>query len=204
MNLAAQVRKASFPGVTLESANLNGNLTGWPPLSGSLQLVGSGLRAPGGAFTRLNLNASGAGGQWQFQVAATSQKKPQFEAVGTADLAARPLVLNVARLSWHSQGLAVKNKTPFAVRFFPGWEISPATFQVNRGSVTIAGLARDQELSGHVEVKDLNAGLLAPLGLPATGKFNGRLTLTGTPGNPIMDGQIALSAGKINNVPSRP
>jgi TamB, inner membrane protein subunit of TAM complex len=201
VNLAAQVRKASFQGVTLESANLNGTLTGWPPLSGSLQLVGSGLHTPGGAFTRLTLNAGGAGGQWQFKVATTPQKKPQFEAVGTADLAARPLVLNFTRLSWHGQDLAVKNKTPFAVRFFPGWEISPATFQVNGGSITIAGLARDQELSGHLEVKDLNAGLLAPLGLPATGKFNGKLTLTGAPGSPIIDGQIALSAGKINDIP---
>ena len=163
--------------------------------------MGSGLRTPGGAFTRLNLNAGGAGGQWQFQVAATSPKEPKFEAAGTADLAARPLVLNVARLSWHSQALAVKNKTPFTVRLFPGWEISPATFQVNGGAVTIAGLARDQELSGHVEVRDLDAGLLASLGLPASGKLNGRLTLTGTPRTPIIDGQIALSAGKINNIP---
>ena len=201
VNLAAQVRKASFPGVTLESANLNANLAGWPPLSGSLQLAGSGLRTSGGAFTRINLNAGGAGGQWQFQIASASPQEPKFEAAGTADLAARPLVLNVARLSWHSETLAVKNKTPFAVRLFPGWEISPATFQVNGGAVTIAGLARDQELSGRVEVRDLNAGLLAPLGLPASGKLNGRLTLTGTPRTPIIDGQIALSGGKINNLP---
>jgi translocation and assembly module TamB len=201
VNLAAQVRKASFQGVTLESANLNGNLAGWPSLSGSLQLVGSGLRTPGGAFTRLNLNAGGAGGRWQFQIAATSAKQPKFEAAGTADLGARPLVLNVAQLSWRSQALAVKNKTPFAVRLFPGWEISPTTFQVNGGAVTIAGLARDQELSGHVEVRDLDAGLLAPLGLPASGKLNGKLTLTGAPRTPIIDGQIALSAGKINNIP---
>ena len=201
VNLAAQVRKASFPGVTLESANLSGNLAGWPPLSGSLQLTGAGLRTPGGAFTRITLNAGGAGGQWQFQVASTSPKEPKFEAAGTADLAARPLVLNVARLSWHSQTLAVKNKTPFAVRLFPGWEISPATFQVNGGAVTVAVLARDQELSGQVEVRDLNAGLLEPLGLPASGKLNGRLTLTGTPRTPIIDGQIALSGGKINNLP---
>ena len=201
VNLAAQIRKASFPGVTLESANLNGNLAGWPPVSGSLQLTGSGLRTPGGAFSRLNLNAGGADGRWQFQVAATSPKEPKFEAAGTADLAARPLVLNIARLSWHSQTLAVKNKTPFAIHLLPGWEISPATFQVNGGAVTIAGRARDQELSGHLEVRDLNAGLLAPLGLPASGKLNGRLTLTGAPRTPIIDGQIALSAGKVNNIP---
>ena len=200
VNLAAQVRKLSFQGVTLESANLNGALAGWPPQSGSLQVVGLGLRTPGGTVTRLKLNAGGAGGRWQFQVAATSPKEPKFEAAGTADLAARPLVLNVARLSWHSQALTVKNKTPFVVRLLPGWEISPATFQVNGGTVTVAGLARDQELSGELSLRDLDAGLLAPLGLPASGKLNGKLTLAGTPRTPIIDGQIALSAGKIKNI----
>ena len=134
-------------------------------------------------------------------MAATSPKEPKFEATGTADLAARPLVLNVARLSWQSQALTFKNKTPFTVRLLPGWEISPATFQVDGGSVTVAGLARDQQLSGVLEVRDLDAGLLAPLGLPASGKLNGRLTLAGTPGTPIIDGQIALSNGKVKNLP---
>ena len=201
VNLAAQARKVSFQGVSLESANLNGTLAGWPSLSGSLQLQGAGLRTPGGTFNRLNLTAGGAGGRWQFQVAATSPKEPKFEAAGTADLAARPLVLNVARLSWHSQALTLKNKTSFQVRLLPGWEISPATFQMDGGTVTVAGLARDQELSGHLEVRDLDAGLLAPLGLPASGKLNGRLTLAGTPRTPTIDGQIALSCGKINNIP---
>ncbi len=201
VNLTAQARKVSFQGVSLASANLNGTLSGWPALSGSLQLQGTGLSTPGGTFNRLNLYAGGADGRWQFQVAATSPKEPKFEAAGTADLAARPLVLNFARLSWHSQGLTLKNKTSFQVRLLPGWEISPATFQMNGGTVTVAGLARDQELSGQLEVRDLDARLLAPLGLPAEGKLNGRLTLAGTPRAPTLDGQIALSCGKINNIP---
>lgn len=201
VTLTAQARKVSFQGVSLESANLNGALAGWPALSGNLQLQGAGLRTPGGAFNRLNLNADGAGGRWQFQVAATSPQEPKFEAAGTADLAARPLVLNIARLSWHSQALTFKNKTSFQVRLLPGWEISPATFQIDGGAVTVAGLARDQELSGHLEVRNLDAGLLAPLGLPAEGKLNGRLTLAGTPRTPTLDGQIALSGGKINHIP---
>jgi hypothetical protein len=201
VNLTAQARKVSLQGVSLESASLSGALAGWPPLSGSLKLQGAGLRTPGGAFNRLNLNADGAGGRWQFQLAATSPKEPKFEAAGTADLAARPLVLNVARLSWHSQALTLKNKTSFQVRLLPGWEISPATFQVDGGTVTVAALARDQGLSGHLEVRDLDAGVLAPLGLPASGKLNGRLTLAGTPRTPTLDGQMALSCGKINNIP---
>jgi len=200
VNLAGQARKVSFQGVSLESANFNGALAGWPSLSGSLQLQGAGLRTPGGTFNRLNLTADGAGGRWQFQVAATSPKEPKFEAAGTADLAARPLVLDIARLSWHSQALTLKNKTSFQVRLLPGWEISQATFQVDGGAITIAALARDRELSGHLEVRDLDAGLLKPLGLPATGKLNGRLTLAGAPGTPTLDGQMALSCGKINNI----
>ena len=201
INLAGQARKVSFQGVSLESANFNGALAGWPSLSGNLQLQGAGLRTPGGTFNRLTLNATGAGGQWQFQVAATSPQDPKFEAAGTADLAARPLVVNVTRLSWHSQTLRLKNKTSFQVRLLPGWEISPATLQMDGGTVTIAALARDQELSGHLEVRDLDAGVMAPLGLPASGKLNGRLTLAGTPQTPTLDGQIALSGGKINNIP---
>jgi translocation and assembly module TamB len=201
VNLTAQARKFSFQGVSLASANLNGTLSGWPALSGSLQLQGAGLHTPGGTFNRLNLTADGAGGRWQFQVAASSPKEPKFEAAGTADLAARPLVLNVARLSWHSSALTLKNKTAFQVRLLPGWEISPATFQMDGGTVTVAALARGQELSGQLEVRNLNAGLLAPLGLPAEGQINGRLTLAGTPQTPTLDGQIALSCGKINNIP---
>jgi translocation and assembly module TamB len=201
VNLVAQVQRLSFQQVTLESANLTGALAGWPPQSGSLQLVGSQLHTPAGTFARLNLNANGHGGQWQFQAAAASPKEPRCEVAGTADLAARPLAISVARVTWQSQGLAIKNKTPFQVRLLPGWEITPATFQVDGGTVTIASLARDQELSGLLEVRDLNAGLLAPLGLDASGKLNGRLTLAGNPRTPIMSGQIALTAGKIKSLP---
>jgi autotransporter translocation and assembly factor TamB len=203
VNLAAQVRKVAFKGVTLESANLKSALAGWPPQSGSLQFVGSRLHTPAGTFTRLHLKANGCDGRWQFQAAATSPQEPKFVVAGTANLMARPLVLNLTRLSWSSRALQVKNKTPFQVSLFPGWQISPATLQVDGGTVTIAALARDQELSGRLEVQDLSAHLLAPLGLPASGKLNGRLTLAGTPRNPNLDGQMALSAGKIKTIPIR-
>jgi translocation and assembly module TamB len=171
-----------------------------PPQSGTLKVVGSGLRTPGAAFSRLNLNADGAGGQWQFQMAAISPKEPKFEAAGAADLRTRPLILNVSRLAWTSPALTVKNKTPFQVRLLPGWEISSATFQVNGGVVTVAVLARDQQLSGNIDIRNLDAGLLAPLGLPASGRLNGKLTLAGHPRTPVLDGQIALSAGKIKDI----
>ncbi|MFA5111733.1 MAG: hypothetical protein WC443_10035, partial [Desulfobaccales bacterium] len=201
INLAATVRKLSVQGVTLESANLNAALAGWPPQSGTLKLLGSQMQTPAGAFTRLHLEASGSNGQWQFQAAATSPKEPNFELGGTADLAARPLAFNIARVNWRSQTLTLKNQAPFQVHLLPGWEISPATFQVDGGTVTIAGAARGQELSGRLEVKNLNAALLAPLGFPATGQVNGQLSLAGTPPNPVINGQLALSGGRLQNIP---
>ena len=82
VNLTAQARKVTFQGVSLASANLNGTLSGWPALSGSLQLQGAGLRTPGGTFNRLKLNADGAGGRWQFQVAASSPQRAQVRGRG--------------------------------------------------------------------------------------------------------------------------
>ncbi|MFZ5448303.1 MAG: translocation/assembly module TamB domain-containing protein [Thermodesulfobacteriota bacterium] len=204
ISLAGQVHKLSpNKNLNLELAKLNATLSGWPPQTGNVQLVGSQLNTPAGTFSCLNLNASGAGGQWQFQAAATSPKEPKFEMAGTADLTARPLVFRVSQVSWRSQGLKVKNQTPFQVHILPGWEISPVTFLMDGGTVTLAGLARDQELSGHLEVRQLNAGLLAPLGLPAEGKLNGRLTLAGNPRSPSINGQISLNDGKVQNFPLR-
>jgi translocation and assembly module TamB len=201
VNLAAQIRKAALQGVTLESASLNGSLAGWPPQSGSLKLLGSHLQTPAGSFARLQLDAHGAGARWAFQLTAASPQTPRFEVSGDADLGARPLALQVARLAWQSQALSVKNKTPFQVHLFPGWEISPATFAVDGGTVTLAGRARDQELSGLLEIHQVNASLLAPLGLPASGSLNGRLTLAGHPRTPTIDGRLALSGGKLQNLP---
>jgi autotransporter translocation and assembly factor TamB len=201
VNLAARVRKLTVKGVTLESANLNGDLAGWPPQSGNLQLLGSQLHTPAGTFNRLHLQACGTEGRWQFQMAATSPKEPKFELAGTATLAARPLALGIARLAWHSRGLIIQNKAPFEVHLIPGWEISAATFRVNGGTVALAGRARDRELSGHLEVINLDAGLLASLGVPAAGKLNGRLDLAGNPRTPSLDARITLSAGRIKNLP---
>ncbi len=201
VTLAATVRNLSVQSVALESANLHGDLSGWPPQTGTLKLLGSQMKTPAGAFTRLHLEASGSNGQWQFKAAATSPKEPNFELAGTADLAARPLAFNLARVNWRSQALTLKNQAPFQVHLLPGWEISTATFQVDGGTVTIAGLARGQEVSGRLDVKNVNAALLAPLGFPATGKVNGHLGLAGTPANPVINGQLALSGGRVQNIP---
>jgi hypothetical protein len=201
VNLTAQVQKFTFQGLALDSAHLTGALNGLPPQSGSLRVSGSGLRTPAGVLGRLNVTADGAGGHWQFHLTAASPPQSQVEVAGTAAVGGRPLVLSLTRFNWHSPALKISNQTPVQVRLFPGWEISPATLQVDGGLVTLAGQARESELSGRIEVKDLNAALLAPLGVAVSGKLNGRLTLAGNPRAPVLDGQLSLSGGHIKNMP---
>ncbi|HEX9883901.1 MAG TPA: translocation/assembly module TamB domain-containing protein [Desulfobaccales bacterium] len=201
VNLTARGKKLSFQGVSLESASLSANLTGWPPHGGQVQLQGVQLRALTGQFSRLSLSARGEAGRWGFQMAATSAKYPQARLAGTADLRERPLVVLVNQLSWQDQQLTLKNRAPFQLRLLPGWEISPADFQVDGGLVTVQGLARGQEVSGRLEAKNLEANLLSPLGLPAQGKINGKLILAGSPRAPLLNGNLTLESGKIKDLP---
>jgi len=201
VTLLARGKKLSFQGVSLESASLSANLTGWPPQAGQVQLQGVQLRALTGHFSRLNLSARGEAGRWGFQMAATSAKYPQAGLAGTADLRQRPLVVLVNQLSWQDQQLTLKNRAPFQLRLLPGWEISPAAFQVDGGLVTVQGLVRGQEVSGRLEAKNLEAKLLSPLGLPAQGKINGKLILAGSPRAPLLTGNLTLESAKIKDLP---
>jgi translocation and assembly module TamB len=200
INLAAQANQLSYQGTTLQSAGLKAGLAGWPPQSGDLVLQGINLHTGAGDFSRFDLNARGQAGIWGFRLAATSPKYPRLELAGGADFSARPLGLRIDKVAWQSQGLTIKNKTPFQVHFLPGWEISPAAFQVDGGTVSVQGGARGNELTGRVEVQDLNADLLQPAGFPATGKLSGRLTLAGTPQAPLINGNFALASGQIQEV----
>jgi translocation and assembly module TamB len=201
INLAGQARNVAFNGTTLQSATLCADLSGLPPQSGTILLEGMQIHTKAGDFSRVTLQARGTGGQWQFQMAGTSPKEPKFELAGTADLKGRPLTIDINKVSWQSQNLKLKNKTPFQVRLFPGYEITPATFLVDGGTVGLQMLVRGGELSGNIKVQELNASLLAPLGLPATGKFSGQATLAGTPAAPTLTAQLSLSGGQVNNIP---
>jgi translocation and assembly module TamB len=201
INLTGQAKNVAFSGTTLQSATLTASLSGLPPQSGTIELHGVQLHTKAGDFSQVTLQANGAGGQWQFKAAGLSPKQPEFALAGTACLNVRPLTLDINKVSWQSQNLKLKNKTPFQVRLFPGYEITPATFLVDGGTVGLQLLARGGELSGNVQIQNLDAGLLSPLGLPATGNFNGKATLAGTPALPIITAQISLSGGRVKNIP---
>lgn len=200
INLAAQARQLAFQGATLQSASLKASLSGWPPQSGNLVVQGANLQTRAGTFPHLDLNAQGQGGSWEFRLAATSAKYPRLELAGSADFRARPLSFQIDRISWQSQDLTIKNQAPFQVRVLPGWEISPAAFQVDSAKVSVQAKARGNELTGRVEFQNLNAKLVQSAGYQVTGKLSGRATLSGTPQAPLVNGNFTLAAGQIQEV----
>lgn len=200
IDLAAQARQLAFQGATVQSASLKANLSGLPPQSGNLVLQGTDLQTKAGAFSRFDLNAQGQGGSWTFRLAATSPKHPRLELAGTANLREKPLSFEIRQVSWQSQDLTIKNQAPFQVRVLPGWEISPASFQVDGGTVTVRAKALGNELSGVMEVQNLDAALLKSAEYDMTGKLSGRLTLSGTPRAPNMSGNLTLASGQIQEV----
>ncbi len=201
LNVTANGKNFSFQGVSLQTASLCADLYGWPPASGSIQIQGTRLQSAAADFSRVALTARGEAGQWSFQVAATSlRERPRFNLAGSADLRGRPLTIQVSQVSWQSAALTVNNRAPFQVRLFPGYEITPATFQVDGGQVTVQGLVRANEVSGRLQVQNLQAKLLSP-GLPAQGKISGNLVLAGTPRAPVISGSLALADGKLGGIP---
>jgi translocation and assembly module TamB len=201
INLTGRATNVSFSGTSLKSATLNASLSGLPPQSGSLELHGTQLHTKAGNFSKVTVQANGAGGQWQFQATSASPKQPKFELAGTANLAVRPLTIGMNKVSWKSRTLKLKNQAPFQVRVSPGYEISPATFLVDGGKVRVQLLARRGNLSGNITVQHIDASLLAPMGLPATGKINGKATLDGSPAAPIIEAQFSLRSGEVKTIP---
>ncbi len=200
VNLRAQAQQLSFQGTTLQSASLTANLSGWPPQSGSLALKGANLGTRAGAFSHLDLEAQGQGGNWEFRLAATAAKYPRLNLTGSADFRHRPLSFQIVRVDWQSQNLAIKNQAPFQIRCLPGWEISAATFKLDGGTVSVQATARGSELAGRLQVQGLNANLLQTVGYQAAGKISGEATLAGSPQAPLINGNFSLAAGEVQGV----
>jgi uncharacterized protein YjbI with pentapeptide repeats len=201
VTLTATAKQVSLSGVKLETADLTADLSGWPPQQGSFNLKGTKLGAAGGSFSQVELSARGEAGHWGFKLAAASAKQPQVRLAGTADLRERPLAVHIEQFAWQDQHLALKNRAPFELHFLPGWEISPATFEVDGGLITVQGLVRGEEVSGRLEIQNLDARLLSLEALPTQGKISGQLTLAGTPQAPLVRGGLAVKSGKVSNIP---
>jgi translocation and assembly module TamB len=194
--LQAKGQGLAAEGVALESFRLKAAGTGWPPPGGSLELNGTGLRTPMGIFSQVRLNSQGEGNRWRFDLHAATPQGPQAELKGAADLRERPLSILIDRCHWRFKGMSGHNAAPVQVRFLPGWEVAPATFRVNGGTLTFQGRAREGQLTGRLEVSDLPPDPLCLMGSPCQGKVKGQLTLSGDPRQPLIQGQFTWGPGK--------
>jgi len=188
-------RNLSWEKFGLKSLSLTANGQGLPPRRGTVNLKTQTVKTPAGTFAQVNFTGQGASSQWQFNLKATSPAKgPQAEMAGTADFRSRPLALTLARFQVQVPGITVKNQSTVQVRFLPGLELPPATFLVNRGTVTAQANLQGGQVAANLSVKDLPAEITRVQGLH--GKIQARLSLEGPAAAPRMESQISLVSGK--------
>lgn len=188
----------SGEGFAAESVGIRAEGAGWLPQAGRLELQGSGLKTPMINFSQGRLTCQGDAGRWRFSFHASSpQGKAEVE--GQADLKARPVSLLVDRFRFQHLSYTAANTTPVHLRIFEGWELAPATFRVNEGRLTLQALARAGHLRGQVEFANLPADILCVVGATCQGKLEGRLTLSGDPVRPVIQGQLDWGPGQWGN-----
>jgi translocation and assembly module TamB len=194
--LQAQGQGLAYADFAWDKVSLKASGTGWPSGGGRLEIQGSGFKTPAGVFSQAAFISHGEGGKWQIRLTASSPQGLQAEALGSADLLARPLTLTLGRCRFTSPKVSAVNAGPVQVRFHPGLEIPPAVWRVNDGRLTLRAQTRDRELTASLEAVDLPAGLFSLKGVPLDGKVQGRLDLTGSLGQPAMQGQLTWGPGK--------
>jgi translocation and assembly module TamB len=188
-------RNLSWDKFALKSLALKANGQGLPPRAGTVDLKAQGIKTPAGTFSQVNFTGRGGSAQWQFNFKASSPAKgPQVEMAGTGDFSSRPLALLIQRLRIHVPGLDAKNQGPVQVRFLPGLDLPPATFLVNRGTVTAQANLQGSQIAALLTVKDLPLEISRVKGLH--GKIQARLSLEGAAASPQMAGHISLASGK--------
>ncbi|OGP72326.1 MAG: hypothetical protein A2Z73_02635 [Deltaproteobacteria bacterium RBG_13_60_28] len=199
----AQGQGLSWQDFGLEKVSLKASGAGWPPSSGRVDLQGAGLKTPAGVFSQATFHSQGEGGKWQLRFTASSPEGLKAEVQGGADLLAQPHLLTLQSCRVHTPKIKVVNTKPIQVRFLPGLEMSPATWRINDGRLTIQAQSRGNELTARLEAADLPAGLFSLQGASLEGKIQGRLNLTGNLQHPSMEGQLTWGPGKWGDFPFR-
>jgi autotransporter translocation and assembly factor TamB len=193
-SLRASGQALAYETYSIRSFTLAARGEGWPLRAGAIDFQGRELKTPAGVFSQATLEARGEAARWTFSLNAANHKSPQLELTGSADLSERPLEVTLDLLRFRFQEISGQNRTPVRFRFLPGFEVEPATFAVNEGSVTLEALIRDAEVAGRLEAADLPAQITGVADL--TGKLHARLSLEGRAVSPVIQGEIRLEPGR--------
>jgi translocation and assembly module TamB len=197
-SLRASGQALAYEAYSIRSFTLAARGEGWPLRAGAIDFQGRELMTPAGVFAQATLEARGEAARWVFSLNAASPVSPQLELTGSANLADRPFEVALDLLRFRFQEISGENRTPVRFRFLPGFELEPATFAVNEGSLTLEALMRGAEVAGRLEASDLPAQLAGVADL--TGKLHARLSLEGRADNPVIQGEIRLEPGSYGTL----
>ena len=192
-------RQLSWPGGELASGTVTLSATGWPPLAGRLDLKGAGFATPAGTLSQAALTTQGEGGKWTFKFQGASGREAEAALKGSADFSARPWAVLLETCRWRSPQLDLANVRPVELRFLPGWELLPAEFRLNGGTVSLRGRAQGPELTGKLEAQGIPADWLKFQGRPLTGRLSAQARLSGTPQAPLLEGRLNWGPGRVGN-----
>jgi translocation and assembly module TamB len=192
--LKARGQGLAYEKFGMKTVNLNAQISGWPPAKGRIDFQATGVKTPVGVFSQANFRSDGGGKLWNYDLRATGPENAKIEVRGNADLG-RYLV-SADRAVIHLKNFTVQNQGPVEVILSPGLEVKPATFQVNKGRVSLQARITDQQASGQLDIQNLAAGLVAPQSLPLKGTISAHATLAGTARQPVLQGDLHLERGR--------
>jgi autotransporter translocation and assembly factor TamB len=199
LSLEAEGRNLSWRKYQVRSVGLTASAQGgWLPRAGRLEIKAANFQAGSWVVPRAAVNCQGGEHRWRFRLQAPSAGGAGAELAGHADLSRRPLWLTVEHVLFRAGNVTVRNAHRIRTNFLPGYQLEPAIFLVNDGSVTLAGRLQDANISARLDVQDVPAEILPLPGFRLHGLLRGQATLTGSPQNPVIQGKLRSGPGQVS------
>ena len=198
VTLKARGQSLAYDKYRVQTLTVNVNTAGWPLSQGHIVVQASGVKTPVGAFPQANLRADGTGKVWNFDLTAGGPGAgPNIEVRGGADLARD--TVTVQKAVFNLDNIKARNDTPLEIVLSPGLEVKPATFEINKGKVSLQARVTAQQAQGSFSIQNLQLESLVPKSFPLKGILTAQATLSGTGSQPVIHGDIRLGATCIQN-----
>ena len=183
VTLKARGQSLAYDKYRVQTLAVNVQTAGWPLSQGHIALQASGVKTPVGVFPQANLRADGTGKVWNFDLKAGGPGAgPNIEVRGGADLARD--TVTVQKAVFNLDNIKAKNDTPLEIVLSPGLEVKPATFEINKGKVSVQARVTAQQAQGSLSIQNLQLESLAPKSFPLKG-------IRHRPGHPLRHRQPA-------------
>ncbi len=197
VGLTADLKGVAWRELNARALSVKGTLAGWPPMHGAFSVQASGVKTPVAVFPRAVFAAEGKDYRWQFKGRGFGGPQHQhMELAGLLEAGRRPLALTLAQLNFTFGKLTGGLVGPARLMVAPGLRLEPATLQVNGGQLVAEARFSEGAIAARLEGKDLPGGLVGVRGIPLQGKVNGRLTVSGTPAQPLLAGDLGLEQAR--------